>query len=304
MNKKQNIEIENIDYLKQQKILEILEREKNSNEYREKLRKEQSNNYDSQFIVQSVASVDKQKNKLKKNRLLLSILTPVLVGTVIFSFIEHKKIEKFISENNSYIILGKKYKEELEKKAAELRTLENININNIHLLPNHKKEVMLNLIPNGNPLTIPVDISSPFGYRLHPIHKVMKEHTGVDLRLSIGDIVISSASGKVVFAGEKGGYGKTIIIEHLYGFQTLYAHLDQINVNEGEWIGKGKPIGQGGNTGTSTGPHLHYEILYNHKPIDPENFINWNKDNFKIIFDNEKSIEWEYFLTTVIAEKK
>ena len=83
----------------------------------------------------------------------------------------------------------------------------------------------------------------------------------------------------------------------MYGFQTAYAHLNKILVKSGEIVGKGKIIAEGGNTGNSTGPHLHYEVRYNGTPIQPKNFIDWDSKNFNIIFENERSVPWEYFLT-------
>ena len=135
------------------------------------------------------------------------------------------------------------------------------------------------------------------GIEHHPISGGVKHHNGVDLRLNTGDDVIASAMGKVAFAGEKGGYGNTVIIEHAFGFKTLYAHLDRIYVTEGEIVGKGKVIAAGGNSGNSTGPHLHYEVLYDDAQVEPENFINWDKSNFNIVFNNEKNVQWESFLT-------
>ena len=105
-------------------------------------------------------------------------------------------------------------------------------------------------------------MTSNFGNRTHPISGGVKHHNGVDLRLDTGDDVIAPAMGKIAFAGEKGGYGNTVIIEHAFGFKTLYAHLDRIYVTIGEIVGKEKVIAAGGNSGNSTGPHLHYEVLY------------------------------------------
>jgi len=103
--------------------------------------------------------------------------------------------------------------------------------------------------------------------------------------------------GRVSFAGIKGGYGNTVVVDHMYGFQTLYGHLSKLHVQAGEIVGKGKLLAEGGNSGSSTGPHLHYEIRYNNTPIDPKNFIDWNEQQFNILFEKERSVQWEYFLT-------
>ena len=83
----------------------------------------------------------------------------------------------------------------------------------------------------------------------------------------------------------------------MYGFQTLYGHLSKLHVHAGEIVGKGKLLAEGGNSGSSTGPHLHYEVRYNNMPIDPKNFIDWNEQQFNILFEKERSVQWEYFLT-------
>ena len=157
----------------------------------------------------------------------------------------------------------------------------------------------MEIIPSSYPFKEAHDITSGFGMRQHPIDNQEKEHKGIDLRANIGDEVISPAIGTVIFAGQQSGYGNVVIIEHMFGFQTLYGHLNEIDVSVGEKVGKGKVIAKAGNTGRSTGPHLHYEVKYEGVQINPENFVKWNEKNFDIIFKNERSVKWEYFLTIV-----
>lgn len=116
-------------------------------------------------------------------------------------------------------------------------------------------------------------VTSPWGYRTDPItgKKVLK-HTGIDLRASMRTPVYAPEGGKVRLAGWINGYGNTVIIDHGYGYSTLFGHLDSINVKNGQKIKKGTLIAKSGNTGRSTGPHLHYEIRYNNKPINPMEF--------------------------------
>ena len=162
-----------------------------------------------------------------------------------------------------------------------------------------KKKLMLSIIPSGSHLKRELYVTSPFGVRVHPISGAKKEHHGIDLRVNIGDGVFSPAIGRVSFAGVRGGYGNTVIVDHMYGFQTLYGHLSKLHVQAGEIVGKGKLLAEGGNSGSSTGPHLHYEIRYNGTPIDPKNFIDWNEKQFNILFEKERSVQWEYFLTVM-----
>lgn len=111
---------------------------------------------------------------------------------------------------------------------------------------------------------------SGFGYRFHPIHKKMRMHTGIDIGCRADSEVLSTANGKVVRVQyTKYGYGNNIIIEHSNKYKTLYAHLKNISVKVNQNIKRGQVIGYSGNTGTSTSPHLHYEVIVNNKKVDP-----------------------------------
>ncbi len=115
---------------------------------------------------------------------------------------------------------------------------------------------------------------SGFGRRLHPIHKVMKMHKGIDFSAKSGTEIYASGDGKVVkVLNKKTGYGKHIIISHGYGYETLYAHLSEANVSVGDKVKKGEVIGLVGSTGTSTAPHLHYEVHYMGKAVNPIHFV-------------------------------
>ncbi len=109
-------------------------------------------------------------------------------------------------------------------------------------------------------LPVECSISSSYGIRKDPFTQKKRFHKGVDFACEEGTPVKASQKGKVVFAGEKGEYGYTIILEHWNGYQTLYAHLRRILVREGSYVPKGAIIGEVGSTGRSTGPHLHFEV--------------------------------------------
>lgn len=113
---------------------------------------------------------------------------------------------------------------------------------------------------------------SGFGYRVHPVYGVKKMHTGIDFNCKEGTPIQASGKGKVVFAGVKGGYGNCVIIDHGYGFQSLYGHMSQISVKNGVEVERGAMIGKVGSTGTSTGAHLHYEVHKNGVPVNPIQF--------------------------------
>lgn len=112
-------------------------------------------------------------------------------------------------------------------------------------------------------------VSSPYGSRLDPFTNKAKFHKGIDIACPVGTPVKASASGKVVYAGVMGGYGKLVIIEHPGGYRSLYGHLSQIHVKSGQSVSQGKRIADSGATGRVTGPHLHYEISKKGKPMNP-----------------------------------
>ena len=116
-------------------------------------------------------------------------------------------------------------------------------------------------------------ITSGYGNRTHPILKTKKFHRGLDIRVGMGTPLKASFTGVVTYASAKGGYGNLIELERSDGIRVRYAHLDKISVNKGDAVKEGEVIGATGNTGLSTGPHLHFEILIDGEPVDPQK---WN----------------------------
>ena len=115
-------------------------------------------------------------------------------------------------------------------------------------------------------------ISSPFGPRFHPIKKYMLTHKGIDFSVPTGTTVFASGAGVVEFVGVHGGHGNYIAIRHSDHLTTAYAHLSVYDVARGEIVRQGEPIAQSGNTGASTGPHLHYEVIVDGTEVDPLTF--------------------------------
>ena len=231
--------------------------------------------------------------------LLFTLVLIALIITMLLLSIKYKEYKSFFKNNSDVLELRERIAKEDKEKENELKNIQNVTLSNINTLPMEKKNLLMEIIPSSYPFKEPHTITSKFGMREHPIDNQEKEHKGIDMRANIGDEVISPAIGTVIFAGQQSGYGNVVIIEHMFGFQTLYGHLNEINVSVGEKVGKGKVIAKAGNTGRSTGPHLHYEVKYEGVQINPENFVKWNEKNFDIIFKNERSIKWEYFLTIV-----
>ncbi|MGY8869902.1 MAG: peptidoglycan DD-metalloendopeptidase family protein [Pseudomonadales bacterium] len=151
---------------------------------------------------------------------------------------------------------------------------------------------MLNSIPNGVPIQA-IRINDGFGMRMHPIRKKRVMHHGIDYKANIGTPVYSTADGVVESAGNKhDGYGKQIVVLHGFGFKSSYSHLNKIEVSSGEFVHKGQKIAESGNTGKSTGPHLHYEVRHLYSKINPAPFVAWNIANFDTIFSTVKSVKW------------
>ena len=115
--------------------------------------------------------------------------------------------------------------------------------------------------------------TSGFGPRVHPIFGTVRQHNGIDLDGDTGDRVRAARSGEVILAGERGGFGNTIVIYHGLGYSTLYGHLSRIEVSEGQNVQSGDRIGAIGSTGWSTGPHLHFELRIDGKAVDPTPFL-------------------------------
>lgn len=116
-------------------------------------------------------------------------------------------------------------------------------------------------------------VSSGYGYRTHPIFGDRRLHAGIDINAPTGQAVISGEAGTVVWAGSKGGYGNTVIIDHGNALATLYAHLSAISVSQGAQVGRSSRVGAVGCTGYCTGPHLHFETRVNGEPVNPMQFF-------------------------------
>jgi murein DD-endopeptidase MepM/ murein hydrolase activator NlpD len=116
-------------------------------------------------------------------------------------------------------------------------------------------------------------VSSGFSMRVHPIYHMNKFHYGMDFVAPTGTAVYATADGVVTMASDYLGYGNYIKIEHGYNYETAYGHLNSIGVRKGQKVVRGQIIGTVGNTGISTGDHLHYEVIYNGKTVNPINYF-------------------------------
>jgi murein DD-endopeptidase MepM/ murein hydrolase activator NlpD len=127
----------------------------------------------------------------------------------------------------------------------------------------------------GSPATVAIQgrLSSAYGWRQDPITGAEKFHRGADIAMPEGRDVPSAMAGKVTFAGDRGGYGLMVIVDHGNGKTTRYAHLSEISVAAGDQVAAGQTVGKAGSTGRATGPHLHFELLEEGKVVDPSGFL-------------------------------
>jgi murein DD-endopeptidase MepM/ murein hydrolase activator NlpD len=133
----------------------------------------------------------------------------------------------------------------------------------------------LTILPGTGQMMYPTvgPITSPFGWRTHPILGYSKFHSGIDFGADYGSVIYAADRGTVIFAGWYGGYGNAVIIDHGKGITTLYGHASELYVSEGQTVQKGTPIAAVGSSGFSTGPHLHFEVRANGEPTDPSPFL-------------------------------
>ena len=157
---------------------------------------------------------------------------------------------------------------------------------------------LLKLIPNGSPLEYN-GITSKFGYRIHPTLNRKEFHRGTDLKAKMKTKIYATADGIVEYAGfhKKSGYGNLIILQHNYGFKTYFGHLNKVVIKSGTFVKKGDLIGYTGNSGMSNGPHLHYEVRFIARALNPYWFIKWDVQNYKEIFEKEKKVPWQSLIT-------
>ncbi len=125
------------------------------------------------------------------------------------------------------------------------------------------------------PLKFGVKTSDYSIRRFHPVKKKYKRHNGIDYGAKMGTTIFATANGKVIFSGWKGGYGKTIVLQHPNGYQTYYAHCSKLIAKKGQFVDQGETIAKVGMTGIVTGPHVHYEVRIKGKPVNPSTIKNF-----------------------------
>ena len=201
------------------------------------------------------------------------------------SQLELERLEDKISE------LGEQYGVDLNaslENATFVQDIEKI------MLSVAETKALFDGIPNGDPTGGKGRISDHYGYRTHPVLHHRQMHAGLDFAMPVGTPIYATANGVVLSAGIQPGYGHMVEIRHNFGFGTRYGHLNgKYAVKQGDFVKKGDIIAYSGNSGLSTGPHLHYEIRFISKALNPINFVNWKQENYKDIFQKEGQIQWQ-----------
>jgi len=173
----------------------------------------------------------------------------------------------------------------------------------IATLTSSQRASLLKYIPNGSPVPYK-GITSKYGYRNHPTLNRREFHRGTDLRAAMNTEICATADGVIEFAGmhNRSGYGRLIILDHNYGFKTYYGHMNKILVNAGQYVKKGEVIGLSGNSGMSNGPHLHYEVRFTQRVLNPFLFMKWDVENYTNIFEKEKNVPWQSLITAITQD--
>ena len=156
------------------------------------------------------------------------------------------------------------------------------------------KEEMFKHIPAIQPIANKQlnHMASGYGMRLHPILKIGKMHWGMDFAAPTGTPIYATGNAKVKQAGSMGGYGNVVVLDHGYGYETIYGHMSKIKVRNGAKVQRGDIIGYVGSTGLSSGPHLHYEVHKDGEKIDPISFFydDVSPDEFKILYEKSQKM--------------
>jgi murein DD-endopeptidase MepM/ murein hydrolase activator NlpD len=244
------------------------------------------------FLFKEVSSLEEKKEAIIQERNVLIAQNEELLGNIAQKAQEYEDLHEKVS--NIEEMVGIKVSEE---EAIDVR-LEDIDVTFM------QQKTFFDNIPNGDVMAYS-EITSKFGWRTNPVLKRKEFHTGVDLRAAVGTPILAPADGVVRYTeyNKNSGYGNVVSVGHNYGFETYYAHLqNKAAVKEGQFVRKGDLIAYSGNTGMSTGPHLHYEVRFIGRTLDPEPFLHWRGSNFIEIFKKEKRVTWESLIKLINAQ--
>lgn len=209
---------------------------------------------------------------------------------------EYAKYASIDGNDFSPVMLGMWY--EMDQLARSLY-LESKSLDELQILSKDKEK-----FSTAVPAIWPIDRSKmrnkigAFGYRVHPVYRQWRFHSGVDMPGRVGDPIYATGDGVVEYVERsraRYGYGTQILINHGFGYKTRYAHLNKLLVEKGDTITRGQLIAEMGNTGVSTSPHLHYEVIYNRSHVNPINYFDqhMSADAYKSLMNQIQDANYE-----------
>jgi murein DD-endopeptidase MepM/ murein hydrolase activator NlpD len=245
------------------------------------------------YLNSSVDSIEEKRQKMQNAYVLLKN--------------KNKALDESIKQTQLALIDKKKELSEVSDSLSEIETLIGMTpvpemslqerVSATKLNSEHMATLM-QFIPSGSPIEYR-GVTSKFGYRIHPTLKTRELHRGLDMKAKMKTPVYATADGIVEWAGfhKRSGFGKLVILQHNYGFRAYFGHLNKIVIKSGKFVKKGDLIAYTGNSGMSSGPHLHYEIRFIQRAVNPYEFVKWSVTNYKDIFEKEKKIPWQSLIT-------
>ena len=245
------------------------------------------------FLMDEVSVLEEKKEKIAQEQLALLEERASLQSEIQSKTEQYEDIRDKVEDIEELIGLKSSNDVQMDQRLDLLKVSSN------------ERKLILDNLPSGFPSTAR-RITSGFGWRMHTIKKRKIFHHGLDFGGKIGTPVRATSEGIVEFAGfDRGGYGYLIKVVHNYGFKTSYAHLTKkLKVKQGDYVKKGQIIGYLGNSGRSTGPHLHYEVKFIKRTLDPINFVRWNAINFESIFKKENRVSWQSLVNAIVNQHK
>lgn len=187
-----------------------------------------------------------------------------------FNFASTARYDSLENMGNAQLVIATTAKLDMLKRQLYLQSVSFDEITDLY----RSKDEMYRCIPAIQPVASKnlKHMASGYGNRIDPIYGTVRYHAGMDFSAPIGTDIYATGDGIVEDAGWESGYGNCVVINHGYGYKTRYAHMSKMSVRRGEQVIRGQVIGHVGNTGKSTGPHLHYEVIVKGKTVNPVNY--------------------------------
>jgi len=248
------------------------------------------------YLNSSVDKIQTKKDEMKTAYVALKQKNKKLQNTVIFT-------ENTLKEKRDELVAVTDKLSDIEHLIG-LSTQEGSSLQervDLATVTSEEMAALMQHVPNGSPVEYK-GITSKYGYRTHPTLQTKEFHRGSDMKASMNTPIYATADAIVEWAAEhkRSGYGNLIILDHSFGFKTYFGHLNKIVVKSGQFIKRGDLVGYTGNSGMSNGPHLHYEVRFIQRALNPFWFVKWNIASYNSIFEKEKQVPWQSLITATM----